>query len=252
MADIDKENQRRRIGQNHQKQQSIQEYNKQYSAKKGAGYGAFGGFIAAVGFTGIMLWMPLIFDFPVGTFLHTLGASITGVQNDPVVSGLAAFSIILIQGIFVGVIFGVVTSKVKALHPSNKRKGAIFGLVTGIIAFLVLYVPVILTTYPHLLITTFATYPTSELSTRGLEDHLSVNISSYPMYLPGILGLGFFAYLVYGFFMGGIVTLAYSVYSFDLTKMEEKSKENQQKQKEKGKETENDDHQATEKKRKVE
>ena len=247
MANIDNGSQRRQRGRNHP-QRFTQEYNKQFNAKKGAGYGAFGGFIAAVSFTGIMLWMPLIFDFPVGTFLHTLGASITGVQNDPVISGLAAFSIILIQGIFVGVIFGVVTSKVKALHPSNKRKGAIFGLITGIIAFLVLYLPLILTVYPHLLVTTFATYPTSELSTRGLEDHHSVNTSSYPMYLPGILGLGFFAYLVYGFFMGGIVTLAYSVYSFDLAKMEEKSKENQQKQKEKG----NDDRQATEKKRKVE
>lgn len=237
MVDIDKDSQPKNTRQNHQ-QQSIQEYSKQFSAKKGAGYGAFGGFIAAVSFTGIMLWMPLIFDFPVGTFLHALGASITGVQNDPVISGLTAFSIILIQGIFVGVIFGVVTSKVKALHPSNKRKGAIFGLVTGIIAFLVLYLPVILTVYPHLLITTFATYPTSELSTRGLEDHHSIITSSYPMYLPGILGLGFFAYLVYGFFMGGIVTLAYSVYSFDLMKMEEKAMENQQEEKEKDKDKE--------------
>lgn len=115
--------------------------------------------------------------------------------------------------------------------------------------------PVILTVYPHLLITTFATYPTSELSTRGLEDHPSIITSSYPMYLHGILGLGFFVYLVYGFFMSGIVTLAYSVYSFDLMKMEEKGMENQQeekeKKKEKGKGKGNDDRQAAEKKRKV-
>ena len=180
--------------------------------------------LLAVSFTGIMLFMPVIFDFPVGTFLHSLGTSIVGVTSDPVNSGLAAFSIILIQGIVVGVIFGVITSKVKALHPSNKRKGIVFGLVTGIIAFLVLYLPVMLTVYPHLLVRTFATYPISELSTMGLQDHNSVIISSYPMYLPGILSLGFFAYLVYGFFMGGIVTLAYSVYNFDLMKMEEKAK----------------------------
>jgi len=249
MPDIDKESRLRRMGQN--QQQSIQEHNGQFSAKKGAGYGAFGGFIAAVSFTGIMLFMPVIFDFPVGTFLHSLGTSILGVTSDPVNSGLAAFSIILIQGIVVGVIFGVVTSKVKALHPSNKRKGIVFGLVTGIIAFLVLYLPVMLTVYPHLLVRTFATYPISELSTRGLQDHHSIISSSYPLYLPGILGLGFFAYLVYGFFMGGIVTLAYSVYSFDLTKMEEKAKENQQEEKAKDKKTEDDDRQAREKKRKV-
>jgi hypothetical protein len=51
--------------------------------------------------------------------------------------------------------------------------------------------------------------------------------------------------------MGGIVTLAYSVYSFDLAKMEEKAKENQQEEKAKDKKTENDDRQAREKKRKV-
>jgi len=250
MANIDKGSQRRQRGRNHS-QQFTQESNKQFNAKKGAGYGAFGGFIAAVSFTGIMLFMPVIFDFPVGTFLHSLGTSIVGVTSDPINSGLAAFSIILIQGIVVGVIFGVVTSKVKALHPSNKRKGIVFGLVTGIIAFLVLYLPVMLTVYPHLLVRTFATYPISELSTRALQDHHSIISSSYPLYLPGILGLGFFAYLVYGFFMGGIVTLAYSVYSFDLAKMEEKAKENQQEEKAKDKKTENDDRQAREKKRKV-
>jgi|GEM_PF-1368070 len=249
MSDIDKESRLRRMGQN--QQQSIQEHNGQFSAKKGAGYGAFGGFIAAVSFTGIMLFMPVIFDFPVDTFLHSLGTSILGVTSDSVNSGLAAFSIILFQGIVVGVIFGVITSKVKSIHPSNKRKGIVFGLVTGIIAFLVLYLPVMLTVYPHLLVRTFATYPISELSTRGLQDHHSIISSSYSVYLPGILGLGFFAYLVYGFFMGGIVTLAYSVYSFDLTKMEEKAKENQQEEKAKDKKTEDDDRQAREKKRKV-
>jgi hypothetical protein len=226
MANIDNGSQRRQRGRNHP-QQFTQEYNNQFNAKQGAGYGAFGGFIAAVSFTGIMLFMPVIFDFPVGTFLHSLGTSIVGVTSDPINSGLAAFSIILIQGIVVGVIFGVVTSKVKALHPSNKRKGIVFGLVTGIIAFLVLYLPVMLTVYPHLLVRTFATYPVSELSTMGLQDHNSVIISSYPMYLPSILSLGFFAYLVYGFFMGGIVTFAYSVYNFDLIKMEEKKKQQQ-------------------------
>lgn len=226
MANIDNGRQRRQRERNHP-QQFTQEYDKQYNAKKGSGYGAFGGFIAAVSFTGIMLFMPVIFDFPVGTFLHSLGTSIVGVTSDPVNSGLGAFSIILIQGIVVGVIFGVVTSKVKALHPSNKRKGIVFGLVTGIIAFLVLYLPVMLMVYPHLLVRTFATYPISELSTMGLQDHNSVIISSYPMYLPSILSLGFFAYLVYGFFMGGIVTFSYAVYNFDLIKMEEKEKQQQ-------------------------
>jgi len=243
MADTNNRDVGRRSEQNHQRQYT-QEYKKQYSVKKGAGYGAFAGFIAAVSFTGIMLWMPTIFGFPVGTFLHTLGASTVGVKSDPVISGLAAFSIILIQGIVVGVIFGVVTSKVKALHPSSKYRGIGFGLATGIIAFLVLYLPVILTVYPQLLSRTFATYPTAELSTRGVQDHNIMIFSSYPRYLPGILGLGVLAYLVYGFFMGGIITLAYSVYNYDLRKMEEKERqEKEEGKKAKDEKTRNDTHQ---------
>src|SRR6187200_475040 len=131
--------------------EKIEQYKEQYSIKKGIGFGAFGGFIAAVGFTGIMLWMPLIFAFPTGTFLHTLATSVIGVKNDPVVSGLAAFSVVLLQGIVVGIVFGIITSKVSMLHPSNKKRGVVLGVGTGIIAFLVLYLPVTLTVYPELL-----------------------------------------------------------------------------------------------------
>ncbi|MBV9666894.1 MAG: hypothetical protein JO327_02055 [Nitrososphaeraceae archaeon] len=234
MADTNNREAGRRSEHNHQ-QQYTQEYKKLYSVKKGAGYGAFGGFIAAVSFTGIMLWMPTIFHFPEGTFLHTLSSSTVGTKSDPVLSGLAAFSIILIQGIVVGVIFGVVTSKVKALHPSSKYRGIGFGLATGIIAFLVLYLPVIFTGYPQLLIRTFATFPTAELSTRGVQDHNIMILSSYPKYLPGIIGLGVLAYLVYGFLMGGIITLAYSVYNFDLMKMKEKERQEKEEGKKKAK-----------------
>jgi hypothetical protein len=236
MADNNKrEGGRRRSEHNHQ-QQYTQEYKKQYSVKKGAGYGAFGGFIAAISFTGIMLYMPFIFHFPEGTFIYTLGTTVTGIKSDPVISGLAAFSIILIQGIVVGIIFGVVTSKVKALHPSHKKKGVGLGLATGIIAFLVLYLPVMLSVYPQLLSRAFTSYPTAELTTRGIQSYNNMIISSsYPKYLPGILGLGIFSYLVYGALMGGIVTLAYSVYNFDLMKMKEKERQEEEEREKKAK-----------------
>jgi hypothetical protein len=226
MADTDNRDVARRSEQQNHQQQHTQEYKKQYSTKKGAGYGGFGGFIAAIGFTGIMLYMPFIFHFPEGTFIYTLGTTVTGIKSDPVTSGLAGFAIILIQGIVVGIIFGVVTSKVKALHPSHKKKGVGLGLATGIIAFLVLYLPVMLSVYPQLLGRAFTSYPTAELTTRGIQSYNNMIISSsYPKYLPGILGLGIFAYLVYGALMGGIVTLAYSVYNFDFMKMKEKERQ---------------------------
>jgi hypothetical protein len=235
MADTNKgEGGRRQSEHNHQ-QQYTQEHRKQYSVKKGAGYGAFGGFIAAISFTGIMLYMPFIFHFPEGTFIYTLGTIVTGIKSDPVISGLAGFAILLIQGIVVGVIFGVVTSKVKALHPSHKKKGVGLGLATGIIAFLVLYLPVMLSVYPQLLSRAFTSYPTAELTTRGIQSYNNMILSSYPKYLPGIIGLGALAYLVYGFFMGGIITLAYSVYNFDLMKMKEKERQEKEEEAKKAK-----------------
>jgi hypothetical protein len=235
MADTNKgEGGRRQSEHNHQ-QQYTQEHRKQYSVKKGAGYGAFGGFIAAISFTGIMLYMPFIFHFPEGTFIYTLGTIVTGIKSDPVISGLAGFAILLIQGIVVGVIFGVVTSKVKALHPSHKKKGIGLGLATGIIAFLVLYLPVMLSVYPQLLSRAFTSYPTAELTTRGIQSYNNMILSSYPKYLPGIIGLGALAYLVYGFFMGGIITLAYSVYNFDLMKMKEKERQEKEEEAKKAK-----------------
>jgi hypothetical protein len=235
MADTNKgEGGRRQSEHNHQ-QQYTQEHRNQYSVKKGAGYGAFGGFIAAISFTGIMLYMPFIFHFPEGTFIYTLGTIVTGIKSDPVISGLAGFAILLIQGIVVGVIFGVVTSKVKALHPSHKKKGVGLGLATGIIAFLVLYLPVMLSVYPQLLSRAFTSYPTAELTTRGIQSYNNMILSSYPKYLPGIIGLGALAYLVYGFFMGGIITLAYSVYNFDLMKMKEKERQEKEEEAKKAK-----------------
>jgi hypothetical protein len=39
------------------------------------------------------------------------------------------------------------------------------------------------------------------------------------------LAFGIFAYLVYGFIIGGIVSLAYSVYHFDMLRIEEHYKD---------------------------
>jgi hypothetical protein len=196
---------------------------KSYSNKKGIGFGAFGGFIAAVVFAGIILWMPLVLGFPVGTFLRAIGLFIMNPMstNDPVVIPLTGFVIILVKGIVVGIIFGIITSKVNRLHTSSKKKGIGLGLVAGIIAYLVLFVPAILTLFPELLSKALETYPQTQLSINGLSDYNTSIKSNSSMYVYNTLGLGIIAYLIYGFIMGGIVTLGYSVYHFDLEKLME-------------------------------
>jgi hypothetical protein len=190
----------------------------QYNVRKGMEYGAFAGFIASIAFIGVMLWLPLILSLPVGVFLHALGLSVITpiVNGDAVHVGLVAFGLVLAQGVLVGIIFGMVTSKIKRLHIYDKRKGVALGLATGVIAYLVLFVTVALTIYPALLTSALTKYPQTILfSLQGTHAHITTIPGSY---LSMILGYGLFAYLIYGFILGGILVWTYSVYNYVFTK----------------------------------
>jgi hypothetical protein len=205
--------------------------------KRGITVGAFGGFIASVAFIGIMLCLPLIASLPIGIFLHALGLSVikpvesanygSGNINggvDITRIGLAAFGLVLAQGVIVGIILGIITAKVKKLRITNKRKGVSLGLATGVIACLVLYVSVILTIYPSLLTNALARYPqTIPFSLQGLHTHAIIT-QSQNSYLSILLGYGLFAYLVYGFILGGILVWATSLYRFNMSKVAELEK----------------------------
>ena len=197
-----------------------------YSVKKGIGYGAFGGFIAIVAFTGVMLWMPITEGLPTGTFIAALGSSVAGMTPDAVLRGVIGFGLVVAQGVIVGIIFGVVTSKISALHPSSKKRGISFGLATGIIAFVILYVPFVST-----ITSNFTKHAPADTYTMGVHtgnnknSNNTNNLIYYPSStsasIPITFGFGLFAYLVYGFLLGGIVTLAYYVYHFDLKRIQE-------------------------------
>ena len=137
----------------------------------------------------------LVLSLPVGVSLDALGLSVIApiVTGDTVHVGLVAFGRVLAQGILVGIIFGMVTSKIKKLHIYNKRKGVTMGLATGITAYLVLFVTVTMTIF-----------------------HIPTISGSY---LSTILGYGLFAYLIYGFILEGILLWTFSVYDYVLTKL---------------------------------
>jgi hypothetical protein len=192
---------------------------RQYNLRKGMGYGAFAGFIASIAFIGVMLWLPLVLSLPVGVFLDALGLSVIApiVNGDTVHVGLVAFGLVLAQGVLVGIIFGMVTSKIKKLHIYNKRKGVAMGLATGIIAYLVLFVTVALTIFQALFTNALTRYPQTILfSLQGTHAHIPTTSGSY---LSMILGYGLFAYLVFGFILGGILVWTYSVCDYVLTKL---------------------------------
>jgi hypothetical protein len=201
---------------------SREQTTKQYDAKKGIAFGAFAGFIGGIAFAGVIMGLSPLLHLPTGVFLDALGLLvIPNAVQDAVLIGTTAFAIILIQGIVVGIIFGIVTSKSSRLHLSSKRKGVALGLATGIIAFIVIYIPMIYSVFPTLLSQAVASYPESQLSMFGLSNYtLTVNRNAYQ---EATLGLGIISYLVYGFIMGGIATLEYSVYHFVINQRKEEN-----------------------------
>ena len=187
-----------------------------YNVKKGVGFGAWGGFVAAVAFTGIMLIIPLVLGLPTGAFLYAFGFNfLAGSSSDQVGIGLTAFSLVIIQGIIVGAIFGAITSKSKKLHTSSKRKGVGLGLIAGLITFLVIYVPFMLLVFPGWLSNAIMTFPALKLGSFGGTNYGSLSTSTLKSYyLEVTFGVGIIAYLAYGAIMGGIVTMCYSVLHF--------------------------------------
>jgi len=201
----------------------------QYNVRHGMEYGAFAGFIAAIAFIGVTLWLPLILSLPVGVFLHALGLSVTTptVGGDAIHVDLVGFGLVVAQGVLVGLIFGIVTSKIKRLHIYNKRKGVALGLATGVIAYLVLFVTIALTIYPALLTSALTKYPETILFLiQGTHSKITTMPRSY---LSGILGYGLFAYSIFGFILGGILVWTYSVYNYLLTNIAQQENENKTK-----------------------
>ncbi len=195
---------------------------KPYDLKKGIVFGAIGGFVASIGFTGLILCMSILFGYPEGAFLDALGILIVSHSSEVISIGLAAFTIILIQGIIIGIIFGIIISKIKLLNPSNKKKGSLLGLVTGIISFVILYLPMtyISAIYQNLLSKSLSIISSSSfLNTRGTEI-INSNLISHQVSINNILIWGLISYLIYGFVTGGIITLAYSVYNYDIKEIE--------------------------------
>jgi hypothetical protein len=94
-----------------QKSYSLSKKYKSYNLKKGIVFGAMSGFVASIAFTGLILFMSVLFKYPEGAFLDALGISIVGLNNDIVSIGLASLAIILTQGIIIGIIFGIIISK---------------------------------------------------------------------------------------------------------------------------------------------
>jgi len=68
-----------------------------------------------------------------------------------------------------------------------------------------------------------STYPGSLLSIKGLGEY-TTSVSSFSQLFPITFSIFFISYMFFGILLGGIVTLAYAVYHYDLNNMKEEKK----------------------------
>ena len=198
-------------------------YESDLSIRAGTAYGGIAGLIAGIAFTGLILSFPTFFNFPTGVFIQALGwpilaqissSAFASASFDPVALGFAGFLIIIIQCVFTGIILGVVSVRVRSLYISSKKKGVAMGIGTGIIAFLVLYLPITLTAYESLLSAALTNFSPTEFSLKGHSDYSLDPPSDYE-YLTIMMTWGFFSYVIFGFILGSILRWAYAVRRFD-------------------------------------
>ena len=149
------------------------------SVRAGTVFGGIAGLVAGIAFTGLILSLPTFFNFPTGVFIQALGlplmdqiSSTPGSSSfDPIALGFAGFLIIISQCVIVGIILGIVSVRAKPLYISSKKKGIAIGIGTGIITFLVLYVPITLIVYESLLSAALSNFSPTEFSLKGHSDY---------------------------------------------------------------------------------
>ncbi|MDG6997535.1 MAG: C2H2-type zinc finger protein [Nitrososphaerota archaeon] len=144
-----------------------------YSTSRGVGYGLVGGFVGALILGAIASMMPIN-----GVPFFVAAVMMMGVMGSMAVA--AGWVLHIITGLIIGVIFGALTSKVRQIQASSISKGLGLGAVTGIIVWIVFFVPL--------------------GSMLASSMHMSLMSMGAAM-----IGGSFVGHLIFGLVMGGIV-----------------------------------------------
>jgi hypothetical protein len=102
-------------------------------------YSTFAGFISAWAISGLLVIVDIISQTPIGTFFAVIGTSLG--FYDPVVSQYIGFALHIATGTVAGNIFGQVVLFWNKLFPSNFKRGIIYGIITGVSLWIILFLP---------------------------------------------------------------------------------------------------------------
>jgi hypothetical protein len=159
-------------------------------------FGAIGGFVGGLVMIPFMMLTAMMAGMPANTIPVAMGLAFGANQTSAMTGGLGMH---MLTSALIGVVFGAVTSSVSKLRITGFRKGIAEGLITGMIAFAVLFVPVSMVVMPPVLIEIM----TQMNSTMTQQQAMGMLQQGMPM----MTGIGVLEHLVYGAVLGAIASV---------------------------------------------
>lgn len=165
------------------------------SLGKSIAFGAIGGFVGGLVMIPFMILTTIMAGMPANTMPVAMGLAFGANQNDAMASGLGMH---MLTSALIGVIFGAITALVGKLRITSFGKGIAEGLITGMIAFVVLFVPISMMVMPPVLIVMMMQMNPSVTLQQAME--------MLQQGMPMMMGIGVLEHLVYGAVLGAITS----------------------------------------------
>lgn len=158
-------------------------------------FGAIGGLVGGLVMIPFMMITAMMAGMPANTIPVAMGLVFGADQNGAMIGGLGMH---MLTGALIGVVFGVVTSSVSKLRITRFGKGIAEGLITGMIAFAVLFVPISMVVMPPVLIEMMMQMNPTVTQQQAM--------GMLQQGIPMMMGIGVMEHLVYGAVLGAITS----------------------------------------------
>jgi hypothetical protein len=164
--------------------------------RKSVAFGGVAGFVGGLVMIPFMMLIAMMAGMPANTMPVAMGMAFGVNQNDAMMTGLGMH---LLTSTLIGVIFGAVTGSVDKLKITRFRKGIGEGLITGMIAFGVLFIPISMMVMPPVLVQMMMQMNPNITQQQAME-MLQQGTSM-------MIGLGVLEHLVYGAVLGAVASV---------------------------------------------
>jgi hypothetical protein len=161
-------------------------------------FGAIGGFVAGLIMAPFLMITAILAGMPPDTMPIAMGLMF-GASATKDSAMIVGFGMHMLTSILIGVIFGIVTAKVNKLRITSFRKGIVEGLITGMIAFVVLFIPISMAAMPPVLVG-MAMQMNPTMTQTQIMSMLQQN-------MPMMFGMGILEHLVYGAVLGAVTSV---------------------------------------------